>query len=338
LLLATAKSPAMLWYLDNWQSVGPNSQAAGRAKNNGKPSQGLNENYAREVMELHTLGVNGGYTQKDVTELARVLTGWTLEEPRLGGGFVFREPRHEPGDKTVLGRVFHENGQREGKAALEMLAHEPATARFVSTKLAQRFVSDTPPPALVDAMARTFLESDGDIKAVLGTMLGAPEFWDVKEYRAKVKTPLEFTVSALRATGAEITRTQSVNDALNRMGMPLYGAQPPTGYSMRAESWVNSGALLNRMNFALRLGTGKLAGVKMDAAKLAGNGIQADEVQRTLEQALLAGAVSAQTHETIAKQLSDPLVTGRKLDDPPKPVNQGAVAGLILGSPEFQRR
>ncbi|MGA2458037.1 MAG: DUF1800 domain-containing protein [Terriglobales bacterium] len=346
LLLATAKSPAMLWYLDNWQSVGPNSQAAGRARNNGKPSQGLNENYAREVMELHTLGVNGGYTQKDVTELARVLTGWTLEEPRQGGGFVFREPRHEPGDKTVLGRVFHEggheDGQREGEAALEMLAHEPATARFISTKLAQRFVSDTPPPALVDAMAKTFLESDGDIKAVLGTMLGAPEFWDVNEYRAKVKTPLEFTVSALRATGAELTRTQSVNDALNRMGMPLYGAQPPTGYSMRAESWVNSGALLNRMNFALRLGTGKLAGVKMDAAKLAGNGThaetQAEEVQRALEQALLAGAVSAQTHETIAKQLSDPLVTGRKLDDPPKSVNQGAVAGLILGSPEFQRR
>ena len=175
LLLATAKSPAMLWYLDNWQSVGPNSQAAARAKNNGKPSPGLNENYAREVMELHTLGVNGGYTQKDVTELARVLTGWTLEEPRQGGGFVFREPRHEPGDKTVLGRVFHEggheDGQREGEAALEMLAHEPATARFISTKLAQRFVSDTPPPALVDAMARTFLESDGDIKAVLRTML-----------------------------------------------------------------------------------------------------------------------------------------------------------------------
>jgi uncharacterized protein (DUF1800 family) len=338
LLLATARSPAMLWYLDNWQSVGPNSQAATRVKNNGKPSQGLNENYAREVMELHTLGVNGGYTQKDVTELARVLTGWTLEEPRQGGGFVFREPRHEPGDKTVLGRVFHEDGRREGEAALEMLAHEPATARFISTKLAQRFVSDTPPPALVDAMARAFLESDGDIKAVLRAMLGAPEFWDVKQYRAKVKTPLEFTVSALRATDAELTRTQSVSDALNRMGMPLYGAQPPTGYSMHAESWVNSGALLNRMNFALRLGMGKLAGVKMDAAKLAGNGTQADEVQRTLEQALLAGVVSAQTHETIAKRLSDPLVTGRKLDDPPKPVNQGAVTGLILGSPEFQRR
>ena len=235
-----------------------------------RPALGLNENYAREVMELHTLGVNGGYTQKDVTELARVLTGWTLEEPRLGGGFVFREPRHEPGDKTVLGHTFHENGEREGEAALEMLARQPATARFISTKLAQRFVSDTPPPALVEAMAKTFLASDGDIKAVMRTMLGAPEFWDKSEYRAKVKTPLEFAVSAIRATGAEVQRTQSVADALNRMGMPLYGAQPPTGYSMRAESWVNSGALLSRMNFALALGTGKLAGVRMDAAALAG--------------------------------------------------------------------
>jgi uncharacterized protein (DUF1800 family) len=354
LLLATAKSPAMLWYLDNWQSAGPNSQAAARGKNNGKPAHGLNENYAREVMELHTLGVNGGYTQKDVTELARVLTGWTLEEPRQGGGFVFREPRHEPGDKTVLGRTFHEDGQREGEAALEMLAREPATAKFISTKLAQRFVSDTPPQPLVDAMAQTFLKSDGDIKAVMRTMLGAPEFWDRNQYRAKVKTPLEFAVSAIRATSAEITRTQSVADALNRMGMPLYGAQPPTGYSMRSESWVNSAALLSRMNFALGLGTGKLAGVRMDAAKLAGASTNAEDVQRTLERTLLAGAVSAQTHETIAKQLNqalidalnEPRIAGRKLDDPAhpiahpanQPVNQGTVAGLILGSPEFQRR
>jgi uncharacterized protein (DUF1800 family) len=338
LLLATAKSPAMLWYLDNWQSVGPNSLAAMRGKKNGKPSQGLNENYAREVMELHALGVNGGYTQKDVIELARVLTGWTLEEPRQGGGFVFREPRHEPGDKTVLGRTFHENGQREGEAALEMLAQEPSTAQFICTKLAQRFVSDTPPRTLVDAMAQTFADSDGDIKSVLRTMLRAPEFWERAEYRAKVKSPLEFTVSAIRATGAEITRSQGIADALNRMGMPLYGAQPPTGYSMRAESWVNSGALLSRMNFALGLGSGKLAGVRWDAAELVGTSTNAEDVQRTLERILLAGGVSTQTHETIARQLNDPAITGRKLDDPPKPVNQGAVAGLILGSPEFQRR
>jgi uncharacterized protein (DUF1800 family) len=338
LLLATAKSPAMLWYLDNWQSAGPNSVAAERAKNNGKPAQGLNENYAREVMELHTVGVKGGYTQQDVTELARVLTGWTLEEPRLGGGYVFRPLRHEPGDKTVLGRVFHDDGEHEGEAALAMLAAEPATARFISTKLAQRFVSDTPPAALVDAIAKTFTESDGDIRAVLRTMLAAPEFWDPKEYRAKVKTPLEFTISALRATGAEITRPQSVTEVLTRMGMPLYGAQPPTGYSMRAESWVNSGALLNRMNFALGLATGKLAGIRVDPAKLAGANTDAEEALRTLEQTLVAGGVSAQTHETIAGQLNDSVMTGRKLDDPPKPVNQGALAGLILGSPEFQRR
>jgi uncharacterized protein (DUF1800 family) len=328
LLLATAKSPAMLWYLDNWQSMGPNSVAAGRGKNNGKLAQGVNENYAREVMELHTLGVNGGYTQQDVTELARVLTGWTLEEPRLGGGYVFRPLRHEPGDKTVLGHVFHQDGEREGEAALAMLAAQPATARFISTKLAQRFVSDTPPSELVDAMAKTFAESDGDIRAVLHTMLAAPQFWDLRRYRAKVKTPLEFTVSALRATGAEVTRTQSVIDALNRMGMPLYGAQPPTGYSMRAESWVNSGALLSRMNFALALATGKLAGVRADPAKLAGGGPNAEEALRTLEQTLVAGGVSAQTHQTIAGQLNDPV----------KPVNQGALAALILGSPEFQRR
>jgi len=151
-----------------------------------------------------------------------------------------------------------------------MLANHPSTAKFISTKLAQRFVSDTPPQALVDAMAKTFMESDGDIKAVLRTMLRAPEFWDVRQYRAKVKTPLEFTVSSIRATGAEVTRTQGVTDALNRMGMPLYGAQPPTGYPMRAESWVNSGALLSRMNFALAMGTGKVTGIRVDAAKLAG--------------------------------------------------------------------
>jgi hypothetical protein len=338
LLLATAKSPAMLWYLDNWQSVGPNSMAAVRGKSNGKTSLGLNENYAREVMELHTLGVNGGYTQKDVTELARVLTGWTIEEPRLGGGFVFREGRHEPGNKTVLGHTFHEDGQREGEAALAMLAHAPATANFISTKLAERFVSDTPPPALLRAMAKTFMESDGDIKAVLRTMLHAPEFWDRNTYRAKVKTPLEFAVSAIRATGAEMTGSRSVSDALNRMGMPLYGAQPPTGYPMRAESWVNSGALLSRMNFALALSTGTLAGIRVDASKLSGTSINPENVLHTLEQTLLAGDVSAQTHEAIAKRLDDPQTTGRKLDAPPKAVNQGTVAGLILGSPEFQRR
>ena len=337
LLLATAKSPAMLWYLDNWQSVGPNSKAAGRNKE-GKPNQGLNENYAREVMELHTLGVDGGYTQKDVTELARVLTGWTLEEPREGGGYVFRAARHEPGDKVVLGRVFHEDGEREGEAALRMLASQPATAHFICRKLAERFVSDTPPEPLVQAMAKTFLETDGDIKAVLRTMFHAPEFWQAPVYRAKVKTPLEFTVSAVRATGAEIVRPQGMIDALNRMGMPLYGAMPPTGYSMAAQGWVNSGALLNRINFALALGSGRLNGVKVDLAGLAPAGGDAEKLQSTMETELVAGGVSGQTHTTIAAQRNDPAISGRKLDDPPRPVQSGALAGLILGSPEFQRR
>jgi uncharacterized protein (DUF1800 family) len=367
LLLATAKSPAMLWYLDNWQSTGPNSVAAGREKKNGKPPQGLNENYAREVMELHTLGVNGGYTQRDVTELARVLTGWTLEEPRLGGGYVFRPQRHEPGDKTVLGNTFREGGEREGEAALAMLASTPATAKFISTKLAQRFVSDTPPAALVDAMAKTFTESDGDIRSVLRTMLAAPEFWDRRQYRAKVKTPLEFAVSALRATRAEITRTQSLSDSLNRMGMPLYGAQPPTGFSMLAESWMNSGALLNRMNFSLALATGKLAGVRMElptavhtdpahinSAKPATASTDV-ETLRSLEQTLVAGGVSTETHDTLAGRLNASVLAAGKPDDPvhaveaqaahpsappanQQPLSPSVLAGLILGSPEFQRR
>jgi hypothetical protein len=249
-----------------------------------------------------------------------------------------------------------------------MLARQPATARFISTKLAERFVSDEPPQELVDAMAKIFLKSDGDIKAVLHTMLSAPEFWDKNEYRAKVKTPLEFAVSAIRATNAEMTRPQSVADALNRMGMPLYGAQPPTGYSMLAASWVNSGALLSRMNFALGLSTGKLAGVRVDTAKLTGGAGKGD-VERALEQSLVNGEVSAQTHETIARQLNEGQTAGGKLDAtrvdasklesaktdnsrinkaaadstktesrPPTSLDQGAVAGLILGSPEFQRR
>ena len=374
LLLATAKSPAMLWYLDNWQSIGPRSDAAtGRNRNQmgrrgrvrvgpfGEPilvgpqppqppqrgqakqkqaPRGLNENYAREVMELHTLGVNGGYTQKDVTELARVLTGWTISEPRKGGGFEFDERRHEPGEKFVLGKKFKEHGEKEGEDALKMLAHHPSTAHFISTKLAMRFVSDDPPPALVDRMAETFLKSDGDIKAVLKTMFDSPEFWASTSYRAKVKTPFEFVVSSLRATGAQVQQPVALIQQLNKMGEPLYGAQPPTGYSMKAETWVNSSALLNRMNFALALGTGRVPGVQVDNTSSLGADPppDAEGVQARLEAALLNSDISKQTHDTILNRLNDPQVTGRKLDDGPRPVQTGVIAGLILGSPEFQRR
>jgi len=382
LLMSTAKSPAMLFYLDNWQSVGPNSKAAEtrtriangelpqrrfarrRMGTNGpteqqkqkiqelaqKAPKGLNENYAREIMELHTLGVNGGYTQKDVTELAKILTGWTIEQPRRGGGFNFNERVHEPGTKYLLGEKFKEDGEKEGEKAIEMLAKHPSTAKFISRKLAMRFVSDNPPDSLVDRMAETFRKSDGDIKEVLRTMFKSQEFWEPQTYRSKVKSPLEFMASALRATNADVQNGLPLIQQLNKMGMPLYGAQSPTGYSMKAETWVNSSALLARMNFALALGTGKLPGVAVDVQNIhANNGDKGsapninetpapEMVQAMLENSLLNGEVSTQTHETIAKQLNDPQVSSRRLDDGPRPVNVGALAGLILGSPEFQRR
>jgi len=362
LLLATAQSPAMLFYLDNWQSVGPNSDVAqgrggngnrrpngnfrrrqNQAKNKGQQQQqrrGLNENYAREIMELHTLSVDGGYTQKDVTELAKILTGWTIDPPQRGGGFVFNQRWHEPGKKTFLGQTFKEDGQKEGERAIELLAKNPSTANFISRKLAMRFVSDTPPQTLVDRMAQTFLKSDGDIREVLRTMFQSPEFWAADSYRAKVKTPLEFVVSSIRATNADVTNVQPLVFTLNRMGMPLYGMQPPTGYSMKQDAWVNSSALLDRMNFALALGSGRLNGIQIDQQHIFNGTAPTDatSAQAALEQAILDGDVSAQTHQTISKQLSDPQVTGRKLDDPARPPNVGVIAGLILGSPEFQRR
>jgi uncharacterized protein (DUF1800 family) len=357
ILAATAKSPAMLFYLDNWQSVGPNSELAlygpqrrmgrrGRfarprpqqqAKN--RPS-GLNENYAREIMELHTLGVDGGYTQKDVTELAKVLTGWSIEQPQLGGSFRFNERAHEPGPKYVLGRKIGEHGEKEGEEMLDILAHHPSTAKFISRKLAMRFVSDTPPQSLVDRMADTFLKKDGDIREVLRTMFHSPEFWATGAYRAKMKTPFEFVASAARASGADIQNALPLVGTLNRMGMPLYAMQPPTGYSMKAEAWVNSSALLNRMNFALQLASGRLPGTSLDPQALIPGPAPSDPgaALAALEQSILAGDVSPQTHAVMQKQLGDPQISQRKLDDADKKPNYGAIAGLIMGSPEFQRR
>jgi uncharacterized protein (DUF1800 family) len=356
ILAATAKSPAMLFYLDNWQSVGPNSELAlyGPQQRGGRrgrfarprPQQGknrpsgLNENYAREIMELHTLGVDGGYTQKDVTELAKVLTGWTIERPQLGGGFKFNERAHEPGPKYIMGRKIGEHGEKEGEEMLEVLAHHPSTARFISRKLAMRFVSDNPPQVLVDRMADTFLKKDGDIREVLRTMIHSPEFWAADAYRAKMKTPFEFVSSAARASGADIQNALPLLATLNRMGMPLYAMQPPTGYSMKAEAWVNSSALLNRMNFALQLASGKLPGTSLDPQALIPGPAPVDSqaALAALEQSILAGDVSPQTHAVMQKQLSDPQISQRKLDDTDKRPNYGAIAGLIMGSPEFQRR
>jgi uncharacterized protein (DUF1800 family) len=358
LLVATAQSPAMLFYLDNWLSVGPNSEkatgvAASGSRRRGtsaprKPGKrvGLNENYGRELMELHTLGVNGGYTQKDVTEVARVFTGWTLKPPREGGEFTFDERMHDPGEKIVLGHRIKYRGKKEGLEVLHILAHHPSTAKLVSTKLALRFVSDSPPATLVDRMARTFLKKNGDIRQVLKTMLESPEFWGEDEYRAKVKTPLEFVVSALRITQTDITDARALTRQLQRMGMPLYEMQPPTGYSMKAETWVNSSALLERMNFALALSAGRLKGVHVDAERWLAREpvsvpVEAPASQQTLdalESSLLAGEVSEQTHRTIAARLDDPEISQRRLDDPAHAPNVSLIAGLLLGSPEFQRR
>lgn len=376
LLVATAQSPAMLFYLDNWQSEGPDSQAAigrpqaaghrgwvngpfgprpvagypnpypqqpaGQAKQaQQKRRNGLNENYARELMELHTLGVNGGYTQQDVTEVARVFTGWTLQEPREGGGFVFREKLHEPGTKTVLGHKIKENGEKEGLQVLDILAHNPSTAHFISLKLAQRFVADDPPPALVDQMAKTFLKSDGDLREVMRTMLTSQQFWAPEAYRAKVKTPFEYVVSALRATDTDITETQPLLNTLNKMGMQIYGMQPPTGYSTNADTWVNSAALLDRMNFALALVNNRVGGTHFDEANLlpavsGDNGfVDPYANQARLEQLLLSGDVSPQTHQTIEHEID----TVHSLPgNANRPTGANTTVALLLGSPEFQRR
>jgi len=378
LLVATAKSPAMLFYLDNWLSEGPNSMKAqgipahqgpygpyGRRRFPGqnperkqKQSSGLNENYGRELLELHTLSVNGGYSQRDVTEVAKVFTGWTIDNAFEGGGFKYDPRMHEPGPKFVLGHHIKPKGEDEGREVLHLLATSPQTAHFISLKLAQRFVSDDPPPALVDRMAKTFEKKKGDIREVLTVLFHSPEFWAEGTYRAKVKTPFEFVASAVRATGGDVEEAMPLANQLNKMGMPLYGAQPPTGYSMKAETWVSSSSLLNRMNFALALTGGKLRGVRVDTMQLAGGPpppTDATTALSTLEAKLLANDVSKQTHDSILAQLGAPPQNGavgqqdkpekdkeaqRRPVDAGRPTNGNAsmIAGLLLGSPEFQRR
>jgi uncharacterized protein (DUF1800 family) len=331
LLEATAKSPAMLFYLDNWMSADPNGPHLDerlrprRLGRRGQPlpvmparpvnpqqnmRRGLNENYGRELMELHTLGVDGGYTQKDVTEVARAFTGWTIQNPRLGGGYVFDPRIHDPGQKVVLGRTIKAGGgESDGEQVLDILAGHPSTARFIATKLARRFVSDTPPAALVDRMAARFRETGGDLRQVMQTLLTSPEFLSPESYRAKVKTPFEFVVSAVRATGVEAPNGLQLVRALQQLGMPLYMCQPPTGYKDTADAWVNTGALVSRMNFALQL-----AGANRPRAA---SSVQANDIVRTV----LNDDISATTRDTIAKATTPQQMTA-----------------LTLGSPEFQRR
>ena len=265
LLMATAKSPAMLFYLDNARSH----------------AGGINENYAREIMELHTLGVDGGYTQKDVTELARVFTGWSINRPEEGGGFRYRPFFHDRQPKTVLGVRFPAGGGiEEGETMIRFLAHQQATAQHIALQLCQRLVADDPPKALVDRVAARFTATGGDLRETVKAVIGSREFWDPRFYRAKVKSPFEYAVSAIRAAGACVDDPLPLARELQKMGEPLYGAQPPTGYSDKAAVWVNSGAMLNRMNFAVALASNRIPGIRVEETKASALEIGSPEFQR----------------------------------------------------------
>jgi uncharacterized protein (DUF1800 family) len=327
LLGAVAESPAMLFYLDNWQSAAPAEaetmmNARGRrAGVRGRPNmppqpqnrrRGINENYARELMELHTLGVDGGYTQKDVQEIARAFTGWTIDQPRQGGGFRFDPRIHDNGEKVVLGvKIPRGGGKRDGEQVLDILAAHPSTARFIATKLARRFVADEPPAALVTRAAAAFTKTGGDIREVVRTIITSPEFFAPTAYRAKVKSPLEFVASAVRASGADVRNGMPLVQAMRQLGMPVYMCQPPTGYADKADAWVNTGALINRMNFALSLSTDRRF------TSGAGTRIAADEIARQV----LAEDLSPATMQTVSRASND-----------------AQRIALLLGSPDFQKR
>jgi uncharacterized protein (DUF1800 family) len=337
LLKATAESPAMLFYLDNWLSADPQGMPVARGRRGffgrrpmAKPpgqgagqgrKRGLNENYAREIMELHTLGVDGGYNQKDVTEVARCFTGWTLrgvreDEPE----FIFQPRIHDARDKVVLGHKIKAGAKDEGDKVIHLLATHPSTAHFISYKLARHFVADEPPKALVDRAAETFRKTDGDIRAVVRVIVTSPEFAAESARAAKVKTPLEFVVSAVRASGASVDDARALAQRVADMGMPLYLQQPPTGYKDTAEAWVSTSGLLARLNLALDLAASRLPGVRVDLQRLATNG---EPLSESLAAQLVPSGLSDPTRRTLESEAAT---------DPAR------VAGLILGSPEFQRR
>ncbi len=435
LLLATAKSPAMLTYLDNDQStVNEENMVEGQKKfakmrdavvekmmenvNDStvrrnlqgkikKPkNSGLNENYAREIMELHTLGVDGGYTQTDVTQAARILTGWTLNpmieyglrpkrmpnEKRMedmgfvyDDNFLFAANKHDKGEKKVLGTSFPEGGgYEEGLKLIHLLATNPSTAKFISKKLAIRFVSDAPPQTLIDKMTKTFLDKDGDVKQVLITMVSAPEFWTKDAVREKTKSPFEVAISAIRSTDAEVVAPFQVYQWVNKMGQQVYNYQAPTGFPDRGQYWINTGSLLNRMNFGLAFSSGRIPGVKVDLLALNNHHEpeSAEDALRKYSKILLPERNVDETVKRLTPMLTDPGLQ-QKVDDAagktasaqtamqmqdsnndemmgrekvPKKLGQkragllqpvmgtgnntmlGQVVGIIIGSPEFQRR
>jgi uncharacterized protein (DUF1800 family) len=311
LLLATAQSPAMLFYLDNWLSASPNAAVARFAPNNRR--RGLNENYARELMELHTLGVDGGFAQQDVQEVARCFTGWTIRQPRSEGTFHFEPRIHDLGEKIVLGnRIPPGGGMEDGLRVIDLLSRHPSTARFIALKLARRFLADDPPPSIVNRAAEAFSRSQGDIPTVLRTLIDSPEFFAPETYQAKVKKPLEFVASALRTTGAEVRLSHQLLRYLGRMGEPLFLAQPPTGHPDVAASWTSPDMLLTRMNFATDLIANRIPGSRLRPEALGDK----DSYARLIAPDALSTATRSALADTEGSQ---------------------AIA-LLLAAPEFQRR
>ncbi len=342
LVRATARHPAMLFYLDNWLSARPDFIVPA-GPNRGR-NAGLNENYARELMELHTLGVDGGYTQRDVTEVARAFTGWTIDRPQITGRFVFRPLMHDGGEKGVVGhRIPAGGGQGDGERVIEILTRHPSTARFVATKLVRRFVSDTPPPALIARVAATYTGTGGNIPAMLRVIFESREFSGEDAYRAKIKKPFEFVASAVRALGGSTDAEggSALARASAEIGEPLYLAQPPTGYADRADVWVNAGALLARMNFALALTSGRYPHVTVELPALVA-GIDPRSPAAVLDHllaAIVANQAGPETRAVLAAQLTDPQITRLSTDDRgPASTDVAKLAALVIGSPEFQRR
>jgi len=342
LVRATARHPAMLFYLDNWLSARPDFIVPA-GPNRGRKA-GLNENYARELMELHTLGVDGGYTQRDVTEVARAFTGWTIDRPQINGRFVFRPLMHDGGEKVVVGhRIPAGGGQGDGERVIEILTRHPSTARFVATKLVRRFVSDTPPLALIARVAATYTGTGGDIPAMLRVIFESREFYGEDAYRAKIKKPFEFVASAVRALGGSTDAEggSALARASAEIGEPLYLAQPPTGYADRADVWVNAGALLARMNFALALASGRYPHVTVELpALVAGTDPRSPAtVLDHLLATIVANQAGPETRAVLAAQLTDPQITRLSTDDRgPANTDVAKLAALVIGSPEFQRR
>ncbi len=401
LLGAVATSPAMLFYLDNVQSgvepgrptlvAQPANGRGARRANRRPPGQGmpgspaanapparrpgLNENYARELLELHTLGVDGGYTQGDVINVARALTGWSIDNPRGGGSFSFRPAIHDAGPKTVLGVALPEGrGIEDGEQVLTILARHPATARFISTKLARRFVSDTPPASLVDRAAATFTRTDGDIREVVRTIVTSPEFFSQAAFRSKVKTPFELVTSALRALNAVPDPTPRTARVIAQLGQPIFGKETPNGYPDVADAWLNTGAILNRINFGTMAVSGQVPGIMMErwpTAQIVKDSSREAQVDAVIA-SLLGGGVSTDTRQVLLtgrnpfldanpRAATDSSMMVVDDDDPPQMMSDRArrpgrdrmgngrgaprpldsfaqIVGLALGSPEFQRR